>query len=53
MVGNDFGGMATKTSNIALTEGLDAFAGSDMATGGFGNFSECQLNLLRRVSDTE
>lgn len=39
--------MATKTANIALTDELDAFARTDMAAGGFGNFSEYVRDLLR------
>ena len=39
--------MATKTANIALNDELDAFARSDMAAGGFGNFSEYVRDLLR------
>jgi putative addiction module CopG family antidote len=40
--------IATKTANVALTDELDAFARSDMAAGGFGNFSEYVRDLLRR-----
>ncbi len=47
MVGSYLPGMATKTANIALTDELDAFARIDMATGGFGNFSEYVRDLLR------
>lgn len=47
MVGIYLADMATKTANIALTDELDAFARTDMATGGFGNFSEYVRDLLR------
>ena len=40
--------MPVKTANIALTEELNAFARSDMAANGFGNFSEYVRDLLRR-----
>ncbi len=47
MAGDHRAGMATKTAKIALTEELDAFARSDMAASGCGNFSESVRDLLR------